>query len=78
VQVLGQDSLCLSRFIVAKHFVESLMKQQLPEGLQIVATDKSYFTDHGIGHVERVIGKLEELSRLLRDPIKEKEAFLIK
>lgn len=65
------------QFTRAKNLVEDILAHQAPEGLQVLSTDESYYTDHGVGHIQRVISKLEALDALLRIPVNEKEAFIL-
>ena len=53
------------------------MRQQVPQGLQVISTDQSYYVDHGIDHIRRVVSKLEDLDKFLSNPINEKEAFVL-
>lgn len=48
-----------------------------PEAIQAVSTERSYFVDHGIGHVERVIRKLDALDGFLANQINAKETFIL-
>lgn len=65
------------QFIKAKNLVELILKHQSPPCLQVIATEESYYTDHGIGHIERVISKLENLVNFLDEPINETETFVL-
>jgi len=66
-----------SQFIEARELAKSIFTHQVPEGIQIISTETSYYVDHGINHVERVIVKIEALNGFLLAPLNRKEAFII-
>jgi len=57
--------------------MELILSNQIPIGLQAISTYEDYYTDHGIGHVQRVISKRESLDQFLCPPINQKEAFVL-
>jgi hypothetical protein len=68
---------CAGKLSEVKEIVGKLMKAQILPGFQVVATEESYYTDHGLDHIERVNKKLDELCILLDCSINELEAFLL-
>lgn len=65
------------KFREVEAFVSIIFKNPIPEGLHILATEESYFNDHGIGHIERVGGKIDEIRSYLYEELNEKEVFCL-
>lgn len=66
-----------AQFIEAKEFAKSIFTRQIPEGTQVISTEESYYVDHGIDHIERVVSKLNALNAFLSNSLSRKEAFII-
>ena len=70
----GQDQ---AHFIEAQELARNILTRNVPTGIQVVSTEDSYYVDHGIDHIERVIAKLNALNDLISNKMNRKEAFII-
>lgn len=66
-----------AQFIEAKEFAKNIFTRQIPEGIQIISTEESYYVDHGLDHIKRVISKLNDLNGFLSNQLNKKEVFII-
>jgi hypothetical protein len=74
---LQGDSVLYSRFVVLRTFVDTILNGTIPSGLQAVQGPNEFFTDHGRGHLLRVLNKLSELEVFLHEPLNYRECFMI-
>ena len=74
-KMLVSNSPCRTDYLVVKCFIEKLLKIQPPQNAQVISTEKAYYDDHGISHIERVILKLDKLHELIN--MNEREASLL-
>ena len=65
------------QFKVAVDLAQNIFRNEPPAAVQVVSTEKSYFVDHGMDHVQRVIGKLDALEGFLSNPMNAKETFIL-
>ena len=66
-----------SRFVVARDFVRTILSQPVPQERQALQSESDFYTDHGIGHLERVLEKLAALAPFLAVEITPRELFLL-
>lgn len=66
-----------AQFMEARDFARGIFAGQVPQALQVISTEQSYYVDHGINHVERVIDKLDTLTGFLSNVINRKEVFIL-
>ena len=62
---------------MARDFVTKILSIQLPGKMQALQTERDFYTDHGIPHIERVVRRLGDLNGLLTEQLTEHECFLL-
>ncbi|MCJ7430173.1 HD domain-containing protein [Candidatus Bathyarchaeota archaeon] len=77
IERLAEPNPYETQFKVARDFAELVLRNAPPAAVQVIATEKGYFVDHGIDHVRRIIDKLNALTSLLADPINIAETFIL-
>lgn len=77
IESLGAPNPYETKFGVAKGFAEQIFARTPPAGVQVIATDESYYVDHGIGHVSRIVSKLNSLCSFLTTPLNDAESFIL-
>jgi hypothetical protein len=64
-------------FLQAQQFAEQIYGRIPPAGINIIATQESYYVDHGLGHISRIITKLNSLNSFLDVPLNNAECFIL-
>jgi hypothetical protein len=66
-----------TQFRSARDFANLIFQRTPPAALQIIATEDSYYVDHGIEHVNRIIAKIDALDALLDSQLNIAESFIL-
>ncbi len=66
-----------ANFLHDKQFAELIYGRTPPAGINVIATQESYYVDHGLGHINRIVTKLNSLNSFLDSPLNTAECFIL-